>query len=104
TVKEYSCLTDGTYATSEVLCGSGLKCVGGRCVDSNCDENDGGLNIFKYGVTTADGNDYEDDCINDHDILEYFCYGDSVDSSDVDCGKGYICNADMNKCVEGSVD
>jgi hypothetical protein len=103
TVKEYSCLPDGTYATSEVLCGSGLKCVGGRCTDSKCHETDGGLNIFKHGITTVDGKDYEDHCINDHDILEYYCYGDSVDTADVSCGKGYICSADMDKCIEGSV-
>jgi len=104
TVKEYSCLSDGTYATSEVRCGSGLKCLGGRCIQSNCDETDGGIDIYKFGITTADNIEYEDECINDHDILEYSCYGDSVDSSILSCGKGYICLSSMNKCVEGSVD
>lgn len=102
-VKEYSCFEDGTYAESEVECGSGLKCLGGRCLKSSCEETDGGLNIYKYGVVTVDGDDYEDECINSHNILEYFCYGDSVDSDYRDCGKGYICNEDMNKCTEGSV-
>jgi hypothetical protein len=102
-VKEYSCLDNGTAAISEIQCQSGLKCSGGRCVKGNCNESDGGLDIYKYGVTKAEGKEYRDYCINDHDVIEYYCYGDSVESTDRDCGKGYICNADSGRCVEGSI-
>ncbi len=102
-VKEYSCLDNGSAAISEIQCPSGFKCSGGRCLEGKCNETDGGLNIYKYGTTTAEGKDYRDDCMNAHSLLEYYCYGDSVESKVMDCGKGYICNADSNKCIEGSI-
>ena len=103
TIREYYCLENGTSGSGEFSCGNGKKCVSGRCVSSSCSETDGGKNIYNYGVTTASGVDYEDDCIDSKTIKEYYCYGDDVESDSKNCGPGYICNEDTDKCVEGSV-
>ncbi|HSB46396.1 MAG TPA: Kazal-type serine protease inhibitor [Candidatus Bilamarchaeum sp.] len=103
-VIEYSCNANGTAETETLDCGSGYKCVNGRCIGSSCTDTDGGKDIYEYGVA-RDVNEveYKDDCIDDHKIREYFCVGDEVDFDDLPCGKGFICNESNDKCVEGSV-
>jgi len=103
-LKEYYCLENGSYGVYEGPCPSGTKCLYDRCIQSKCSENDGGVNIFKWGITRNIEGDFEDDCMSDHTIREYSCYGDEVRFDDIDCGDGFICNDDTHKCVEGSVD
>jgi hypothetical protein len=104
TVTEHSCLSDGTAVTESLDCGSGYKCVNGRCVDSDCSDTDGGKDPYEYGVATdVNDDEYRDDCLDDHKVREYFCHGDDVDYDDMPCGAGYICNESSDRCVEGSV-
>ena len=103
-LKEYFCNENGSASYEEIDCGSGLKCLSGKCVKSMCNETDGGLNIYKRGVTTVSGEDYEDECLSDYDLQEYYCQGDEVTSDVERCPKGYICNRDMHRCNEGSID
>jgi len=98
---EHYCLENGSAATEELLCGSGLKCVSDRCVRSKCNDTDGGFNIYEEGVVTVNGEEYEDDCRGRDEVKEYYCYGDEMKSDDKLCGTGYICN--HGKCVEGSI-
>ncbi|MBD3209811.1 hypothetical protein GF318_00330 [Candidatus Micrarchaeota archaeon] len=102
-VKEYFCRENNTAAFQEIECGSGYKCVNGRCVESECSETDGGLDYFKGGITKVEGRDreYEDKCFTDYEIREYYCYGDDVEYKETKCPKGYIC-LDY-RCVEGSI-
>jgi hypothetical protein len=102
-LKEYYCLPDNTAAGEEMPCPSGTKCLSGRCVESDCSDTDGGLNIYKKGVAEDAADSYEDYCLNSHVMREYFCYGDDARSDLVDCGEGYICNEDTQTCIEGSV-
>ncbi|MEW6722591.1 MAG: hypothetical protein AB1324_04990, partial [Candidatus Micrarchaeota archaeon] len=87
-------------------CGSGLKCDAGRCIESDCTETDDGFDIFNKGVSREveqDDDEFStDECQDDYELREYFCYGDDVTSDDVLCPKGYICRND--KCVEGSIE
>ncbi len=100
-IKEYYCDLD--EAKSEILyCGSGFKCANGKCVKSNCEETDGGRDIFKAGKVTIDDKDYKDFCPGDYKLREYFCYGDGYESDDVQCPKDHIC--DGGRCVEGYYD
>ncbi len=101
---EYSCLENGTALKQVLNCPNGTKCTSGRCVKSDCTDSDGGKDIFKKGVVRAGGRSYEDECFNAHVMREYYCYGDEALVDLIDCGKGYICNADTATCVEGSVD
>lgn len=102
-VKEYYCDENNTGAFEEIECGTGYKCSTGRCVESDCSETDGGIDIFKGAVTTVEGdeNEYEDNCISDYDVREYYCYGDDVDYRDKRCPDGYVCRT--NRCLEGSI-
>lgn len=70
---------------------------------STCSETDAGLDIYKGGVTTAkDKVDHRDICNDDYNVLEYYCYGDTVSSEIKHCPSGYICNIDTSSCVIGS--
>jgi len=102
-VTENYCLSDGTAASEDILCGSGFKCLEGRCVKSKCSDSDGGLNIYKAGETTSGAITKEDECSDDHHITEYYCYGDEVTSEYKSCGAGYFCDSENQKCMEGSV-
>ena len=105
TVIEHYCTLNGTAETESVYCGSGYKCVSGRCIESDCTETDGGRDIYNGGSTTGvDDETFDDDCLDDHKLREYFCFGDDVDSDDIQCGDGYICNENEDECVEGSVE
>jgi hypothetical protein len=105
TIEENYCLENGTAATEELDCGTGFKCVNGKCIESDCSETDGGKDIYNFGTATdvAD-EEFEDECIDDHKIREYYCFGDDVRDDDIPCGAGYICNSSEDECVEGSVD
>ncbi|MBU0590588.1 hypothetical protein KKF81_04740 [Candidatus Micrarchaeota archaeon] len=91
---EYYCLGDGTATSEQIICPSGYKCVSDRCVRSNCDETDGGLDIYVAGKTTAGGEERNDDCITERRLREYYCYGDDIESTDEYCDEGYICDND----------
>jgi hypothetical protein len=100
-LREHYCLENGTAATEDVLCGSGLKCVSDRCVRSKCDDTDGGFDIYEAGTVTFEDEEYDDKCRGREEVIEYYCYGDDVRSDDKLCGEDYICN--RGKCVEGSI-
>ncbi|MFH0738084.1 MAG: hypothetical protein V1827_05375 [Candidatus Micrarchaeota archaeon] len=104
TLKENFCNEDGTGSSQEVDCGSGSKCYLGKCVDSDCSETDDGLDIYEKGTTTMDDEEYEDYCLDDHEIREYYCYGDEIKDKLVMCGQDYICSHNMDKCIEGSIE
>ncbi|MEW6748707.1 MAG: hypothetical protein AB1295_03295 [Candidatus Micrarchaeota archaeon] len=104
TIKEHYCLLNGTAATQEFECGSGMKCLSGKCVKSKCSETDGGLDIYKKGTTSASGVEEEDECITDYEVREYYCHGDEVYSKITHCGEGFICSSSNDKCVEGSIE
>lgn len=98
-LREHSCAGNGSAISEDIECGSGFQCVSDRCIKSQCSETDGGKNYYKKGTVTFDDKEYEDWCVNGHEVREYFCYGNDVDSEDHDCGPGYIC--DNDRCVEG---
>ena len=98
-LKEHYCVLNGTAVSELVECGSGKKCVVGRCIESDCYDTDGGFDIYKKGTATFHDEEYEDDCISDEKLREYYCYGDSIESDDVQCPEDYFC--DRSRCVEG---
>lgn len=104
TVREYYCSETNATASEDIDCGSGFKCFEDRCMESKCSETDGGLNIYKKGTTTAGEEEFTDECVDDHEIREYYCYGDEIKLKVEHCGPGYICNAESYRCVEGEVD
>ncbi len=103
-VREYYCLEDNSSASQDTDCGSGFKCFEDRCIASKCSETDAGIDIYKKGTATAGDEAFTDECIDDHNVREYYCYADEIRVKDESCGKGYICNAGSDRCVEGEVD
>jgi hypothetical protein len=100
-VKEYYCSLDGANVT-ELECGSGYKCSGGKCVASDCSDTDDGFDIYYAGSTELYDKEYDDNCIDDYRLREYFCYGNDIKSDDLTCPEGYICHDD--RCIEGEYD
>ncbi len=98
-VKEYFCLENYTASSEEIRCGSGLKCLEGRCVRSKCTDSDGGKDIFTIGVVTVGDEEFEDRCSNDNEIVEYFCDGDEASYTRHHCGADFVC--DHGRCIIG---
>lgn len=94
---EYYCLLNGTAASQDIECPSGKKCDNGRCIRSDCSETDDGLDIYEVGTTELGASESTDECLNDEEITEYYCYGDDIRSKTKDCGTGYRC--DDGECV-----
>jgi len=98
TIRKYYCLQNGSDTYEEFSCGSGKKCVDGRCVRSTCTETDGGRDIYRAGTTTVQGHSSMDVCTDDHTVHEYYCYGDGVLDEEIGCGTGYLC--DNGACIQ----
>lgn len=98
TVKEWVCAENNTGYYEETDCGSGLKCGDGRCVRSKCEETDAGDDPLHSGkITFKDKDDsYEDFCVSDKTLREYYCYGDGINVKDYRC-KNDKC--DNDECV-----
>ena len=103
-VKEYYCEGNGNIGYSITECPSGYFCRQGACVEKSefCNENDGGKNIFKKGITsflTGSGHiaTGEDHCDDNKTIVENYCdfrYGAAVyeNSETIQCPYGYHCS------------
>ncbi len=100
-LRKYYCLENGSDAYTEASCGSGKKCMDGRCVRSTCTETDAGIDIYHAGTTTVSTRSNEDDCTDTNTIREYYCYGDNVLSEEIECGSGYVC--DNGACVRSPI-
>lgn len=98
-ILEHMCLENGSVLSQELLCGNALKCFAGKCLRSDCDDSDGGYNLYERGtVKVRDLEDYRDECMDEKRLREYYCYGDDVDSTIVKCEEGFVCN--MGECEE----
>lgn len=98
TIKEWHCAENGSAIYEELWCGDARKCKDGRCIRSNCTDSDFGKNVTVEGEVEANGNEEEDYCVNDHTVMEYFCYGESIRGEEMDCPEGYSCIS--GECME----
>ncbi len=103
TLTKNYCLPDGTATSEQVPCGNGFKCFEGKCVQSQCNDTDGGINIYEQGTATSGNSSYTDYCSDDYTMVEYYCYGDEVKNEYVSCGEGYFCDSQGNFCMNGSL-
>lgn len=98
TVKEWTCAANHTATSELVKCGSGKKCLNGRCIRSLCSETDGGDNMYVQGTTTDNIGSSSDICPSNDQVREYYCYGDSLRTHILNCPKNMVC--EMGACVE----
>jgi hypothetical protein len=96
TILEHMC-SNAEPVTHELRCDSGYKCQAGRCVESDCNDTDGGMDIFTKGEVIIDDAVHEDDCVDETKIEEFYCYGDDFLSISERCPDGYICM--MDECI-----
>ena len=101
-VEEYSC--NGSIAQKETVpCAEGLECHDGACVlamppipEPDCHDSDG-RDIYTKGSVNASGSSFDDSCIDNKKVREYYC-DQGARYEDSDCAPGYGCEA--GRCVK----
>ncbi|MFH1134028.1 MAG: hypothetical protein V1735_06060 [Nanoarchaeota archaeon] len=106
-VDEWECVGVVPFG-SNVDCGSGYYCTGGRCVvnqtntTNSCNDSDGGMNYPVFGTVTGSYNGryyvYNDNCFNDQRLFEEYCNGQIRNEILYDCSLG---NQTNSTCVSG---
>lgn len=87
---EYSCSAEGIFREN-YICPKGYFCSEGACVKdkSICKDTDGGRSFFVGGIVTRADSSYDDYCVTDVMVGEYYCMGDgSVGMAKQSCAYG----------------
>ncbi|MBD3210875.1 hypothetical protein GF318_05850, partial [Candidatus Micrarchaeota archaeon] len=96
-VTEYFC-ENNQIASEDLACSQGKICENGRCVEGPaCMDSDSGKDKYTKGTVTVDGEDYDDECYDEDEVIEYYCDGDDPQSDKMSCGTDHECM--MGKCV-----
>lgn len=90
-VKEYYC-SNGTMAQTIGNCGEGFYCSDGRCLEYTCRDTDGGRDEDEFGTVSKGSDEWSDECYDDNTVREYYCDGNEVSSTRIDCGSSEICS------------
>ncbi|MCI0503552.1 hypothetical protein L0Y65_02465 [Candidatus Micrarchaeota archaeon] len=101
-VEEYYCF--GAIAQKTTLqCPEGHECHMGACVvkmppipEPDCQDSDG-KDVYTKGAINASGNVFEDSCIDNKKVKEFYC-DQGARSEETDCPGGYEC--DTGRCVK----
>ena len=117
---------NGRKQETGVTCPSGYKCFGGRCKESEaeqqeeeaeqpggsgsttCSETDGGRNIYTYGTITyvkSDGTTERsaDYCLSSTYLVEKYCENGRKQETGVTCPSGYTCSGGRCKLASSGV-
>ncbi|MBD3397971.1 hypothetical protein GF413_02735 [Candidatus Micrarchaeota archaeon] len=97
TVKEYYC-DDGEIDYKLIECGSDERCDDGECVEEDCYDSDGGKDRDEKGRVEIGDDEWDDYCIDEDTVREYYCYGNEKEYQNMDCGSGEVCSG--GECVE----
>lgn len=97
TVKEYYC-TSGKIVSRDITCELGMECSDGACVESACEDSDGGKDTSVAGTVSKGKISQEDSCLDTSTVKEYFCHNDQIANEGIACALGYECIG--GKCVE----
>lgn len=95
-VSEYYC-EDGKAASKDILCGTGMACVSGRCVKAACTDSDGKSTSTK-GTAKVGSQSSTDSCADSASVTEYFCDNDALKSEKIACAAGYNCQD--GRCIK----
>lgn len=104
-VKEYYC-ANNRLSDTLVQCQGGYQCSGGVCIPQSqvCSDSDDGRTPNTRGrvtvTSTAITSNYDDVCVDDSTVREYFCSGNFQDSERVSCSSSRRC--EDGRCVEAS--
>lgn len=91
-----------TISCSEQF-GPSWHCEDGACVNTECHDSDGGINIW-LGGDVSDNSSCSDYCIDSNMLHECYCsLTGSVESIDIDCsGYGAECDSWLRACISSS--
>jgi|GEM_PF-1322077 len=94
-VKEYFCNADDEVDFEYRDCPLSHHCVSGECVEFECTDTDGGVNIYEGGTASSDdGTSGSDDCWAGG-LYEAYCnVVHSVDVEWYECPDNYVCASD----------
>ena len=104
-VKEYYC-ANNRLADTLVQCSGGYQCSNGLCVPQSqtCSDSDDGRTPNTRGrvsvISTVVTSTYDDQCVDEDTVREYYCNGNTQESERVDCSSSRRC--DDGRCVESS--
>ena len=104
-VKEYYCGANNEIKSYYSTCPTDYSCSDGACVKDvekpSCSDSDGGIIKKTKGSVTYDGKTYDDVCVSDKKVNEYYCGGDTVHNGEYVCDLGYSCSD--GACVKDEV-
>ncbi|MBN1896110.1 MAG: hypothetical protein JW789_00095 [Candidatus Aenigmarchaeota archaeon] len=69
-------------------------CEEGECIEKvigECNETDGGWNIYEKGVCEVGDQKLEDHCNDDGSLTEKYCEGKEIKWKSTECPAGYVC-------------
>lgn len=98
-VYEYYCSGD-SMARVVAACGDGHYCSDGACREYTCTDTDGGKDENEYGIVRKGGREEYDECHDSVTVTEYYCEGNDIRSSRMECGSGRAC--EDGECVRVS--
>jgi hypothetical protein len=100
-VIEYYCDEHKAPQSTAITCDDDQTCKDGHCVHAdyrrNCDDSDGGENVFEKGTVRGNFNSgttysYTDECVDGDTIREFFCADDHTPTDyKIDCGDHQVC-------------
>ncbi|MEW6748928.1 MAG: Kazal-type serine protease inhibitor domain-containing protein [Candidatus Micrarchaeota archaeon] len=96
-VTEYYC-SAGKAVSKDIACEAGFVCEDGACVESACEDSDGGKDASKAGTTSKGALSQEDSCLDKSLVREYYCLDNGITSEEIDCASGYECIS--GRCVQ----
>lgn len=95
------CGEDGeTYANACLAEKAGVEIAeqGACAVVPDCDDSDGGKDIFTRGTVNSFGNRFDDKCLDPETVTEQFCDNEVHKAEELPCPAGYECK--LGKCGE----
>ena len=98
-VKEYYC-SNGSMVQTIADCGDGFYCSDGRCLEYACRDTDGGRDENEFGTVSKGSDEWPDECYDENTVKEYYCNGNDVSSTRIDCGSSEICSD--GQCVRAT--
>ncbi|MFH1784964.1 MAG: Kazal-type serine protease inhibitor family protein [Candidatus Micrarchaeota archaeon] len=80
-----------TAKSEEFFCPTGYVCENGACKEAECSDSDGGKTIGVKGTVIESNNTSIDSCVDSNTLKEYYCNNTKIESENIACGAGNIC-------------
>ena len=85
---------NNTIQFKEIECPEGDYCINGTCTEKPCADSDNGKEVFIFGTITKGKDSFDDVCLSEMKLREYYCADGEVEYEDITCPAG-------NECVNG---